>query len=377
VIRSSILALAMLLVAGGVVAPAGAGTSDGWVSFTPYTNLGIYVPVKVNGHEAMALLYGGPSMIDRAFAASIGVKPNAAGDVSGLTLEVGNLTLKSAGAVANDLQATPYARALGKIIGRPVLFQLGEDLFDRVAVDLDYPHHRVAFRGPENVVKPAGAIAVPLIDLHGERVVPLSINGAAPQQFELELGNVTGPLLVIPSYARAHALLAGRRTSLRLSGRHWETVVTLDHLGFAGVDFSHMPIALVPESELPPVPISGGVGLPLLSKFRLLIDYSHNRLYAIPDAAAVKTPIPKDRIGLVLGKEKVGHNFGVTFVSPHSPAAVAGFRKGDKIALIDGKPFDAWALEEIVKFQLAAAGTTHTFTMADGTVRRVTAADFF
>jgi C-terminal processing protease CtpA/Prc len=105
-----------------------------------------------------------------------------------------------------------------------------------------------------------------------------------------------------------------------------------------------------------------------LAKFRLIIDYSHNRLYAVPNASAVKTPIEKDRIGMILGKKD--SNFGVAFVSPNSPFEAAGFRKGDKIALIDGKPFDDWAPPALVRFHMAQAGTTHTFTMADGTVRQ-------
>jgi hypothetical protein len=54
-----------------------------------------------------------------------------------------------------------------------------------------------------------------------------------------------------------------------------------------------------------------------------------------------------------------------------------GSRRGDRIPLIDGKPFKAWPSQAIIKFQMADAGTTHLFTMADGTVRQVKAVDFF
>jgi membrane-associated protease RseP (regulator of RpoE activity) len=67
----------------------------------------------------------------------------------------------------------------------------------------------------------------------------------------------------------------------------------------------------------------------------------------------------------------------VAFVSPNSPAEAAGFKEGDKISLIDGKPFEAWPTQAIIKFQMADAGTIHIFTMADGTVRRIKAVDFF
>jgi membrane-associated protease RseP (regulator of RpoE activity) len=223
---------------------------------------------------------------------------------------------------------------------------------------------------------PAGAIEVPLIALDGERVLPLSVDGAPPAQFELELGNVIGPLMVTPAYAEKHKLLQRHPTSQRISGRYSETVVSVDHLSLAGIDFAQVPIALIPDTELPPSSITGGVGLPLLARFRLIIDYSHNRLYAIPDRRAAKIPIEKDRIGLVLDK-KVTNGFAIAFVSPNSPAEAAGFKKGDRIALIDGKPLEGWPAPAIIAFQMAAPGTVHTFIMADGTARRVKAVDYF
>jgi hypothetical protein len=369
---SAVLACAEVPTTAQTVAFKAGTQSSGWIDFTPYTNLGIYLPVKVNGHEAMAWLWGDPSSIDKNFAASIGLQANAdASSVSGMEIQMGDLTLRNASAKPDELQAQAYA----KLIGQPLTFRLGEEVFNQVAVDIDYAGHRVAFLDPKTVTKPAGAIEVPLIELDGERVVPLSVDGAAPAQFELELGNMIGPLMVTPAYAQSHKLLEGHPTSQRLSGRYSETVVCVDHLNFAGVDFPKSPIAIIPDTELPPASITGGVGLPLLAKFRLIIDYPHNRLFAIPNAPAVKTPIPKDRIGMVLYKKD--SDFGVAFVSPNSPAEAAGFKKGDKITLIDGKSSNTWPSNDIVKFQMADAGTTHALTMPDGTVRQVKAADFF
>jgi PDZ domain len=248
-------------------------------------------------------------------------------------------------------------------------------VFDQLAVDIDFANHRIAFRDPKTLAKPEGAIEIPIVKLAGERVVPVSVDGAAPAQFEFELGNMNGPLLVTAAFAQANQLLRGHPTSERLSGPFAETVVSVDLLGFAGTDFQHAPIAIIPDSQLPPAAIVGGVGLPLLQKFRLIVDYSHDRLYAMPDAAAIATPIAKDRIGLLLGVK--GANFIVAFVAPGSPAALAGFKKGDEISAIDGKAHDAWPVPDIIKLQMTEVGTIYVFTMADGSTRRITAADFF
>jgi hypothetical protein len=352
---------------------SGHASSSGCIVFTSYKSLGIYLPIKINGHEAMAWLWGGPSSIDKEFAESIGLQSTADATTAKVApdIQVGNLILRNASANLDELQAQAYV----PIIGRPLTFRLGEDVFNQVVVDIDFARHCVAFRDPKTVSRPVGAIEIPLIELDGERVIPLSVNGSEPAQFELELGNMNGPLLVTPVYADTHKLLESHATSQRLSGPFSETVVSVDHLGFAGVDFPRAPIAVIPDTDLPPASIAGGVGLPLLSHFRLIIDYSHNRIYTIPNVGAAKAPIARDRIGLVLAKKD--SDFGVAFVAPNSPAEAAGFKKGDKIALIDGKPFDAWGRLAILEFHMADAGTSHAFTMPDGTVRRVKAVDFF
>jgi hypothetical protein len=382
-IRASVFSTLLAVSAGSALADAAApgqtavfsghSSSSGCIGFTSYKSLGIYLPVKINGHDAMAWLWGGPSSIDKEFAESIGLQPTADAAAAKVApdIQVGNLTLLNASATLDELQAQAYV----PIIGRPLTFRLGENVFNQVVVDIDFARHCVAFRNPKTVYRPVGAVEIPLIELDGERVVPLSVNGSEPGQFELELGNMNGPLLVTPAYADTHKLLESRATSQRLSGPFSETVVSVDHLGFAGVDFPGAPIAVIPDTDLPPGSIAGGVGLPLLSHFRLIIDYSHNRIYAIPDVRAAQAPITKDRIGLVLAKKD--SDFGVAFVAPNSPAAAAGFKKGDKIALIDGKPFDAWARLAILEFHMADAGTSHAFTMPDGTVRHIKAVDFF
>jgi hypothetical protein len=69
-------------------------SSSGRIDFTPYKNLGIYLPIKVNGHDATAWLWGGPSSIDRNFAESIGLQATAAAAKVAADIQAGNLTGK-------------------------------------------------------------------------------------------------------------------------------------------------------------------------------------------------------------------------------------------------------------------------------------------
>ena len=379
------ISILLVLLAGGAVRPATASdspkvdfkdgaSSSGWINFKPYKASGIFFPAKVNGRDVMVLLYGGPTSLDKSFAGSVELTQKADSNrdtpkVGGVTVTVGKLTLSDLTTAVIDVP--PY---FAKITGQPVPLMLGEEVFDRMVIDIDYAHARLAFRD-SSVNKPTRAVEVPVIELDGVRVVPLSINGAPPAQFELELGNVSGPLLVIPSYAKAHKLLEGHPASQRLSGKFVEPVVTVDHLNFAGVDFPEAPIALIPDAALPPAPIIGGVGLPLLSHFHLIIDYRNNRLFAIPNPGAPKPFFIKDRLGLVVARE--GDKLRVTFVAPTSPAEAAGFKKDDMIAAVNGKSVAAEPELKILTLRFADPGTRFRLTMTDGQVRLIQARDFF
>lgn len=352
-------------------------SSTGWIDFDFQDGKRIFIPVKINGHDTMAQLATGlpVSDMDKAFAASAGLEPKSGeGRVGGLQIEIGNLTLRDTTAALVDFAP------LAKRMGHPLPFLLGDDAFNELAVDIDFAHHRIAFRDPASQTKLAGAVELPLIPVEDVRLVPVSIEGAAPAQFELGLGN-SGELLVYQSYYEPHKLMDGRPLSKRFAagtgGFIPETVATLRRAEFAGVPLADMPAALIPSSVagVKSDAIAGDLGLPVLTRFRLILDYSHERLYAAPYADASRAPFAKDRLGLFLLKEDDG--FAVQFVAPNSPAEAAGFRVGDQIAAIDGKPAGDWRGNSFGELRYGASGTSLGFTLPGGKIRRVTLADYF
>lgn len=353
-------------------------SSTGWIDFDFAEKRRILIPAKVDGHDTLVELIDGAatSYVDKDFAASIGLRPNAGtkAPTVGMQVQLGGLSLRGVEAQVVDLGSDRADPAFAPFI-------LSDDLFNAVVVDIDFAHRRLAFRDPHDAIRPMhGMVEIPLIRRLGERTVPVSVEGAAPVRFEWFLGD-PAPVTVYQPYYQAHGLLQGRPTSMRLGGglngqRPQEPVATLRRVRFAGVEFSNVP-GVFPsnavrgsDSDL----VAGNIGLGLLSRFHLIVDYPHDRLYAKPYGGAMDA-FAKDRLGLYLSKH--GTALVVDFVSPGSPAQAAGFRAGEQVAMIDRKPAPAWTASELDGLRHAAKGAVLVFAMKDGGIRRVRAGDYF
>jgi PDZ domain len=353
-------------------------STTGWIDFNFQDGRKILVPAKVNGQAVLVQIIDGSatSYIDKDFAASIGAQSDPSSGSKGtvnVQVQLGDLTLR-------DVKALPVT--MGAKRSNPVFqpFALSDDLFNARAVEIDFAHHRIAFHDPATVTKPAGALDIPLIPGSEARTLPVSIEGAPPVQFEMYLGD-PAPLTVYEPYYKAHKLLENRTTSIRLGGglggRPQEPVATLARAQFAGVDFVNVP-GVFPSNAVrgdSSDKVSGNIGLQMLSRFTLIIDYAHDRLYAVPDRAASRAPFAKDRLGLYFTRHD--DDLTVLFVSPGSPAEKAGLRSGDTVTAINRKPIQEWQPSEIANLPFAGAGTSVRFTLAGGDIKQVTESDYF
>ena len=290
----------------------GADTT-GWLPFELYAGNRIFFPGRINGRDTILLLDSGASVstMSSDYAKAIGIKPagqlsaggsggvGTAGFASGVHVQISNLEVPNLTVASIDL--SPVA----KRIGHAIPFVLGDEVFNELVVDIDFAHHRIAFRKPDSLVVPKSAQVVPLHRLIGNRSVPVSIEGQPPIECEFDLGNGS-PLDLYPAYYQAHGTLDNRRTSKVLAGAvggfHPEDVANLGKVGFAGVTFSDVPTNFTTDvaSAANSNRVLGNIGLPLLARFRLLIDYSHDRLFAVPLAGASMVSFRKDRLGLAM-----------------------------------------------------------------------------
>lgn len=366
-----------------------AGDSTGWIDFDLYAGNRVYLPASVNGIATEALLDSGAEMIvlDRAFADRLGVE--GAGDLPavgtggvssaqiarGVTLEIGGLTLPEMSVAILDLSAIAQA------LGRPLPVILGKDAFNELIVDVDFPHRRIAFHRPDSFVAPEGAVEVALNEASGGlRSVPVSIEGRPEAPFDFDIGN-GGALIVFPGYAEAENLPGDRPSSTVMSGAvggvREARIARLATVRFAGVELHDVPAVFPPAgpSAVDSDRTVGNLGIGVLGRFRLITDYSRDRLWLVADPEAAAAEFPRDRLGLSLRlAEGVVQ---VQRVAPGSPAAEAGWTEGEAVAAIDGVPAAELSAEALRGVVTGAAGQTVRFAMADGTERTLERRDYF
>ncbi|HEX5437985.1 MAG TPA: aspartyl protease family protein [Gemmatimonadaceae bacterium] len=368
---------------------AGGRTETDPIPFTFYNDRRIYIPGKVNGHRVYLLLDSGAgsTVLDKAYAERLGVKTEGKGVANGtggqvgmafardVHVEIGNMTLRVPTAIVLDLSS------VAKQLGHPMPVILGVDVFEQLIVDVDFGRHTIAFHDPAAFQAPPGATTVPLNASAGARTVPVRIEDGPEVQADFDIGN-GGSLLLFPSYWRPHHMLQHRTVSERLSGgvggRHAEKVLTVESLTFAGHTFHDIPASLTK----PGIQAVNGdrsvanLGIQMYSRFRVMTDFPHDRLYLVPNATGLDAPFPRDRSGLNIVKED--KRLRVLLVSPGSPAQASGWKTGDIITAVNGHPIGAdYGGSALSRWAEGAAGTKVTLTLSDGATRSLTLRDYY
>lgn len=371
-----------------VYAFTGGKTAAAPVAFEFYLGSRIYMPVTVNGTDTRGMLDSGAetTVLDKAFAESLGIKPSAVVTVvgtggrelgelaTGVTLRIGDMELRDLTVALMDL--SPIATA----IGRPLPVVLGKEMFNEVVVDLDFAGQTIGFQDPAGFTPNPGAVAVPVTNSNGLHAIPASIEGAEPVLFDFDLGNGS-PLLVFPGYWKPRNLLADRPSSKALAGAIGgmkpRNVATIRTLTLGGVVLKDIPANFGEEdgSALDTTQTLGNIGMPILSRFDLTTDYSRHRILLKPRPDAVGLPFTKDRSGL--GARLNDGVFNLSFVAPGSPAETAGLKAGQKITAVNGQSAKDLAVAGLTKLRTGAADETLTLTLGTGETVNLVLKDYF
>ncbi|MEO8113716.1 MAG: aspartyl protease family protein [Phenylobacterium sp.] len=371
-----------------LLAPARASTAlllvaSSDIAFEFVQDRQILFPMWVNGHPAEAWLDTGASatVLDAAFARSIGLQlgepvraQGVAGRVSGVRLAVAGLQVGALSMPGRRVGVMDLS-AVSRVVQRPVEVILGRDVFDNAVVDIDFQARRIALFPRQTFRPPADLAPLPLTHSGGLRTFPIILGGSAVAAV-LDLGN-GGAILADGDVAAAEALLAGRPVStvqtVGADGPRLGTIATVDAVRVGGVRFDGVPITLTRGlSSQDPT----NVGLAILSRFHMTIDFAGDRLWLRPYPGAAEAPFRKNRAGLSM--TPAGDRLRITHVAVGSPAQAGGWQVGEAVIAIDGHPIDAgFSASELSRWHFGPAGQVVELMMADGTRRRLTLADYY
>jgi hypothetical protein len=355
-----------------------------WIPFSMPDGRHIVVDAIFSGFKAEAVLDSavGKLVLAQSFAdnlgletrgavTGIGVTGQARGDiVQAPSISIGHVTLRPSEATAFDLDG------LSAVVGRPIVAIIGRDLFDNFIVDIDFVQKRIGVEKLHSVVPNSGETIIPLLrEAAGNRVIPISIEGQKSIPAIFDLGSDT-PLYVSPAYAQQHELLSGIRSSTSLSagveGQELNTVAVMHEVRIGHSVLRDVPIE-VPRKWDRGIPAV--VGLPILERFNLRVDFSANQLALAPIPAVFNTEFRKDRSGI--GASRDGDQLRVIHVAPGSPAASAGLKVGDVIVAINGMHLDAAYFMSRPHEGSGHAGKKFRLTLANGSIIEFVLTDYY
>jgi len=339
---------------------AGGARRSNWVVFDFVDEDKIFIPVRVNGVPAKALLDSGAAstVLDKEFAtaarvSSQGALPTTgtggattAGIAAGVEIQVGDVTMR------DMTVAVLPMKKLTEQMGADLPVILGKEIFNDLVVDIDFEHRRIAFEQDDGFTPPAGATLLDLpLNKDGLRTFEISLEGAKPVRAWFDLGNSGSPLAIGASYWQPLDWEKTRPSTVAMSGGvggmavEHQMIVNSAQLG--GFRFDAVPAILEPpghtafESERTVV----NVGIEIWRRFHLITDYSRNRMMLAPIPDAMNVPFRKDRTGLALERDDLG--LVVHAIADGSPAKKGDWRVGDRIVQINGVPATSPSAAEI------------------------------
>lgn len=387
------LLVALAIPGAAVAAPrSGQDRADSAVEWIPAElHLGLlYLPCRVNDLETELVLDSGAGMTvvgaglaERLELASGGevVAKGAGGTqaarfVAGLEIACGSLRLALPNAVCTDLGGVTAA------LGRDLPLILGVEVFERFVLDLDYPNARVAFRPRADFAYRGPGRTLALHAGEGRiREVEAGVEDLSPARFAFDTG--ARGLALFGAYTEANRLLEGRaplseRESTGVGASFPTRVGTLRAFTLAGYRMADVPCGFTRQAAgtFAGQALAGNLGASVLSRFRVIVDFSRDELHLEPAPDGETRPFAKDRLGLAARFEDGA--LVVRFVSPGSPAARAGWMPGRTIRALQGAPVEAasWA-RALQRCGEAPAGTRIALIDGAGQEHELVTADYY
>jgi hypothetical protein len=289
-----------------------------------------------------------------------------------VTLRVGGVETR------NQHAAVLPLTGLEKVFGLPLGGMLGYDFISRFVVTLDYRAKTLSFSDPRKFQYHGPGAAVPLLMQGSEPYLQenITVKGETiPALFVLDVG-AADTINLTTGFVKMHNLVERAGDPMQkpktLAGSEKEffgaTTVRglIDKVQLGPYTLNHVigNLSVGTRGAYASSMFSGTIGETLLSRFdRMILDYDFDRMILEP-GPGTNAPFEERRsFGLTLLSGGPDYKvFQVTAVGADTPAAKAGFEKGDVIAAVDDTPASDMTLEQLHEL-LERTGKQHVFTV--------------
>jgi len=334
-------------------------------------NRHIMLPVSVNGGAPLAFIFDTGDRVaildlDRARTLGLALGSDIRVGGVGSTPAAGNLlngtrfTIPGlAGFSQPVVAALPLAR-LATRLGHDFDGILGTDFIRQFVVEIDYAarvlrlHDRGAF-----VYAGAGESMPVRLNGSGHPLIEATVTpiGGEPiaGTFVVDVGSGATLALYSPFVADHGLPGAGVKTitAMGMAGAGGEGTGRIGRVASLRIGRVTLPRPITVFSEdtsgaFADKTLAGNIGYEILRRFRIFLDYGHNRMVLEP-LAGVDAPFDRPSAGFTFETAPNDyHAFLVTGVLDQSPASEVGLKTGDEIVAVDGQPAAQLTLTSIV-----------------------------
>lgn len=237
-----------------------------------------------------------------------------------------------------------------KVAGEPIFGFIGMDFLQRYIVQLDPDAGKIRLFSDTTTPSPEWGTPVPMVPVPSPFNVPcvMVVIGRTQTRFLIDTGNNGAGDLEQDLFDR---LAAGGDLSV-IAETLLESIT-----GTSRIVLGRVQRLSIGNQTQEGLIFNRGrmnvLGLGFLGRYRVTLDFPHQRLYLRPGKSAARLDYP-DMSGLHLIRDE-GKTL-VHTVDPNSPAHQAGIRTDDEIVQVNGKPAQSYKLEMIRRILASAPG---------------------
>ena len=256
---------------------------------------------------------------------------------------------------------------------------LGYDFISRFVIEIDYQKKLITLHDPATWQYAGSGAIVPVVIDEGIPFTHAKLEVAGhefPAFFVVDFG-AAETMTLTSAYVKANDLAALAQTNStvnRPAGLEKQffaqnnTRGHIDRLELGPLAIETIPVNMSVNTggAYASKNFSGTIGESIYKRYRVFLDYTRDRVILEPTAEASQPFPERQTYGLsLLASGTDLHTYTAAAVRPGSPAEQDGFKKGDVIASLDGKPAAQFTLSQL-RDALTTAGAKHKLGVTRG-----------